>query len=198
MSQEWTDWCEASGSFELVDGKEDSALYAARQCISAGAGKQKSEGRLSDAHRILAKVLNERGVYEEALSHAKEATVLMPDLAPSYDEQAVALLGLRRNQEAINASKQAIRLSDGKYGIMHFHLGSAYYQTENWQFAKQSYEKAAELMPTSDAAAYNVGLCMQRLTFYLDAASWYEEALRRNPKRTERQQLLDKIAALRR
>jgi tetratricopeptide (TPR) repeat protein len=81
---------------------------------------------------------------------------------------------------------------------MHFHLGSAYYQTENWQFAKQSYEKAAELMPTSDAAAYNVGLCMQRLTFYLDAASWYEEALRRNPKRTERQQLLDKIAALRR
>jgi len=198
MSKLWTDWCEAGGSFELVTGAEDSALYDARQCISGGSGKEKSEGRLSDAHRIIAKLLNQRGVYEEALSHAKEATILTPEDATAYDVQAVALLGLRRNQEAINAAKQAIRLSDGKYGIMHFHLGSAYFEIENWQFAKQSYEKAAELMPTSDAAAYNVALCMQRLGYSVDAITWYQEALRRNPSRTDRQQILDLIAALRR
>jgi len=152
----WTYWCEAAGSFELAPSKEDSTLYTARKCIAVGAGKPKSEGQLSAAHRAVSSVLNDRGVYEEALSHAKEATALESESASAYDQQAVALLGLHRYQEAINAAKQAIRLSDGKYGIMHFHLGSAYFQTENWQFAQQSFEKAAELMPTSDPSAYNV------------------------------------------
>jgi tetratricopeptide (TPR) repeat protein len=62
----WTDWCEAAGSFELASGKEDWTLYTARQCIALGAGKQKSEGQLSEAHRVMSRVLNDRGVYEEA------------------------------------------------------------------------------------------------------------------------------------
>jgi tetratricopeptide (TPR) repeat protein len=131
------------------------------------------------------------------LSHAKEASAINSEYASAYNQQAVALLGLRRNQEAINAAKQAIRLSDGKYGIMHFHLGSAYFETENWPFARQSFEKAAELMPDSDAAAYNVALCLQRLSIYLDAAHWYEEALRRNPNRTDKQDILKLISKLR-
>ena len=166
--------------------------------LAEGSGKPKSETRLSDAHRQVANVLNERGVYEEARSHAKESTVLVPDAAWAYDSQAVALLGLRRFQEAINAGKQAIRLSDGKFGIMHFHLGTAYFETENWQFARQSYEKAAELMPKEDASAYNVALCFQRMGLFIDAARWYEEVLKRNPGRTDRQELLNRIATLRR
>ena len=193
----WTDWCKAAGSFRLAPGKEDWTLYTARKCIALGAGKEKSEGLLSVAHDIVSSVLNDRGVYEE-LSHASEATALNSENASAYDQQAVALLGLHRNQEAINVAKQAIRLSDGKYGFMHFHLGSAYFATENWQFAKQSYEKAAELAPDDDAAAYNVAVCFQRLALYLDSAHWYEEALRRNPKRTDKQDLLNLISILRR
>lgn len=194
----WTDWCEAAGSFEMTPGKEDLILSTARKCIALGTGKQKSEGWLSAAHESISSVLNERGVYEEALSHAKEATALDSEYASAYDQQAVALLGLHRYQEAINAAKQAVRLSDGKYWTMHFHLGSGYFQTENWQFAQQSFEKAAELMPTSDASAYNVALCLQRLGLYLDAAHWYEEVLKRDPNRTDKQEILDRISALRR
>jgi tetratricopeptide (TPR) repeat protein len=193
----WTDWCEASGSFELAPGKEDATLFTARKCIELGVGQQKSEARLSAAHASVARVLNDRGVYEEALSHSKEAAVLDSGNATAYDQQAVALLGLHRNQESINAAKQAIRLSDGKYGIMHFHLGYAYFETENWTFARQSYEKAAALMPSSDSSAYNVALCLQRLNLYLDAAHWYEEALRRNPNRNDKQDILKLIQALR-
>ncbi len=80
---------------------------------------------------------------------------------------------------------------------MHFHLAGAYFETENWQFAKDSYEKAAELMPNEDASAYNVALCFQRMGVYLDAAHWYEEALRRNPQRTDKQDLLNLITSLR-
>jgi S1-C subfamily serine protease len=194
----WSNWCEAAGSFEFAPGRDDDVLFTARKCIEVGAGKQNSETRLSTAHVALAIVLNDRGVYEEALSHAKEATVLNAENPFGYNQQAAALVGLHRYQEAINAGKQAIRLSDGKYGIMHFNLGRAYFQVENWEFAKQSFEKAAELMPSSDAAAYNVGLCLQRLEFFLDAAHWYEEALRRNPNRTDKQDLLNSISVLRR
>lgn len=194
----WTSWCEAAGSFVLAGSKGDSVLFCARKCISDGSGKPNSEARLADAHREVADVLNERGVYEEALSHANESTVLNPEGAWAYDAKAVSLIGLRRFQEAINAAKQAIRLSDGKYGTMHFHLGDAYFETENWQFAKQSYEKAAELMPGEDASAYNVALCYQRLGLFIDAANWYAEVLRRNPTRSDRQELLDRISALRR
>jgi tetratricopeptide (TPR) repeat protein len=193
----WSNWCEAAGSFEAATDREDSTLYTARRCIALGAGKDKAEGKLALAHGAIASVLNDRGVYEEALSHAKEATTLNAEYAYAYDQQAVALLGLHRNQEAINAAKQAIRLSDGKFGVMHFHLGYAYFETENWQFARQSYEKAAELMPNSDAAPYNVALCFQRLGLYLDAARWYEEVLRRNPNRAEKQDILRRISILR-
>ncbi len=56
-----------------------------------------------------------------------------------------------------------------KYGWMHFNLGSAYFSQENWNFASQSFEKAAEQTPTEPAAAYNVAICDQRLGHFGDA-----------------------------
>jgi S1-C subfamily serine protease/tetratricopeptide (TPR) repeat protein len=100
----WTDWCEAADSF-WFGGDQDSVLYDARQCIAKGSGKPQSEQRLALAHREVADVLSKRGVYEESLSHAKESTVLTPEEPWAYDSEAVALIGLRRFQEAINAAK---------------------------------------------------------------------------------------------
>ncbi len=194
----WTNWCEAAGSYALVAGTEDSVLASARKCVSEGAGKKDSEKLLSNAHRQIASVLNQRGVYQDALSHAREASVLDSSSAWAFDAQAEALLKLRRFQEAINASNQAIRLSDGKYSSMHFKLGSAYFEAENWEFARQSYEKSAQLEPKDDAAAYNVALCFVRLGYRGDAARWYEEVLRRNPNHGEKQEILNRIQLLRR
>jgi tetratricopeptide (TPR) repeat protein len=153
---------------------------------------------LSFAHIEIASVLNQRGVYQEALNSAREASVLDPSNAWAFDAQAEALLGLRRFQEAMNASNQAIRLSDGKYSYMHFKLGSAYFELGNYEFARQSYEKAAELNPSDDAAPYNVALCFARLGFNHDAARWYAEVLRRNPNHPEKQEILNRIQVLRR
>ena len=91
----WSDWCEAAGSFALAGSNEDSVLNNARKCLAEGSGKPKSETRLSGAHLEIAQVLNVRGVYEEALSHAKESTVLASDGAWAYEAQGIALLGLR-------------------------------------------------------------------------------------------------------
>ncbi len=132
-----------------------------------------------------------------SISHAKEAIALQGSNAWAYDAMAQALLGLNRPLEAINAAQQAIKLTDGKFALMHFRLGSAYFKTENWRDAEQSYRKAADLDPKEEAAAYNVAICMQRLGFYRDAANWFEEVLRRNPQYKDRADILERIKVLR-
>lgn len=194
----WKNWCHAASQFSLVPGRSDDVLRNARKCIEVGSGKTGSEFELTWAHISVADVLNERAVHEEALSHAREAVALQSSNSWAYAAQANALFALRRFQEAINASKQAIRLSDGKYSSMHFRLGTSYFETENWEFARQSFEQAAALDPKDTAAPYNVALCLIRLRFYGDAARWYEEVLRRDPNHRERQDLLMRIEALRR
>jgi tetratricopeptide (TPR) repeat protein len=191
----YTNWCDAARMYSMVP-QPDSILSSARSCITGGTGKDKSEGYLAIAHRQIADVLCDRGVYEEALSHAKEATVLDSSYSWAYASMADALYGLRRFQETVNAEKEAIRLSDGKYASMHFRLGNAYFATENWEFARQSFEKAAELAPKDPASAYNVGLCLQRLGLNMDAAHWFEEVLRRDPNWSDRDDLLNKIRIL--
>ncbi len=193
----WRDWCSAAG-LRTPGVRQEEVLNDARECISLGTGKPGSEATAAVAHEAIADTLNGRGVYDEALTHATEAVSLNTEYSQAYYDEAVALRGLHRTEEAINAAKQAIRLSDGKFGFMHFILGLAYFDAENWQFAEQSFEKAAELDPKNDAAAYNVALCMIHLGYDLDAAHWFEETLRRNPNRSDRADLLRRIAALRR
>lgn len=195
----WTNWCEAAGSYDsALEDNDDAVLLTSRKCISEGTGKKDSEARIADAHRMIAKILNKRGVYQEALSHARDATVLDSTNPWAFYYQAQALLGLRRFNESINASTQAIRLSDGKYATMHFNLGAAYFEVGNWEFARQSYEKAAQLNSTDSTAPYNVALCLGRLGYYRDAASWYEEVLRRNPSHPKKNDILSMIQLYRR
>lgn len=193
----WQNWCKAARVFAGSSTNNDDALACARKCIAEGEGKKGSETHLGSAHSSIAGVLNSRGVHQEALGHAREATVLRPSDPFAFKDLAEALIGLRRFQEAINASIQAIRLSDGKYSYMHFSLGSAYFETENWELAKQSYEKAAQLDPKDTAAPYNVALCLSRLRYYRDAAKWLEEVLRRDPNHRDRQEILRRIQVLR-
>jgi tetratricopeptide (TPR) repeat protein len=192
----WTNWCEAAKSFSRAQDQPDAVLASARECIKAGTGLKDSEESLANAHLNISWVLNKRGVFAEALSHAREASNLDPSDPFSLDAQADALFGLRRFQEAINASTQAIRLSDGKYAWMHFRQGSSYFEVENWNFAKQSFEKASQLDPSDTDAPYNVALCYGRLGYRADAAKWFQEVLRRNPNHPERADIQRRISAL--
>ncbi len=189
------DLCMAGSMYDL-SSEPDSALAAYRKCIDGLTGTTGQETLLAQAHASIASTLNDRGVYTEALSHAKEATVLDPSYAFAFATEADALNNLQRFDEAINASKEALRLSDGKYAWMHFTLGTSYFHTENWQLAEKSFEKAADLNPKDDAAPFNVALCYGRLGYYTDAAHWYEEVLRRNPNRTDSAELRQRIQTL--
>jgi tetratricopeptide (TPR) repeat protein len=194
---DWTNLCLAANSYSVSDDdKKDAALSAARQCIAAGTGKEKSDVPIASAHFVIAQILNSRGVFAEALTHAREAADLDSSNAWSFQAEAEALVGLRRFAEAITAGDQAIRLSDGKYSLMHFTLGSAYFEEQNWEFARQSYQKAAELDPTDTAAPYNVALCMVHLGYRSDAVKWFNEVLRRDPQYTDRAEIRRRISTL--
>ena len=95
---------------------------------------------------------------------------------------------MKRTQDNINASNQALRLSDGKYAS----------DLENWELSKQSYEKAAQMDIKDFAPPYNAALCFDHLGYFNDAANWFEEVLRRNPNHPEKREILNKIEALRR
>jgi tetratricopeptide (TPR) repeat protein len=193
---DYAQWCSAALNYDFTS-QDDLTLSSARACIEGGTGKQDVNVKLSVAHGEIAAILNKRGVYIEALNHAKEATVLNPTNAFPYDDMSEALIGLRRFEEAVNASQQAIRLSDGKYAFMHFRLGQAYFDLENWEFARQSYEKATELDPSDASSAYNLALCLGHLKYYLDEAKWFEEYLRRNPNASDKSDVLARIRVLR-
>jgi tetratricopeptide (TPR) repeat protein len=192
----YTYWCSAA-TFYSVASENDLALSSARECIELGIGKEGSDSYLATAHEEIAEILNDRAVYYEGLSHSKEATVLAPKDPFGFDSMSVALRGLHRPQEAIVAAQHAIVLSDGKYGSMHFHLAAAYFDIENWESARESYQKSAELDLQDSASAYNMAACYQRQGNWLEAAHWYEEYLRRAPNASDRAEVLDRIRTFR-
>jgi S1-C subfamily serine protease/Tfp pilus assembly protein PilF len=188
--------CEAGNSYWIGDN-EDAALAALRRCIAVGSTQQDVEIQLASAHSLMSSILFDRGVYDQSIAAAKQAIALHADSPWAYLNLSRSLNTVGRHSEAVAAAESAIRLSDGKFATMHFALGAAYFDSENWARAALAFEKAAELEPKDWAAAYNVALCMQRQYFRLDAARWFEEVLRRKPDHPEREDLLRRIRVLR-
>jgi tetratricopeptide (TPR) repeat protein len=186
--------CEAAASYFYADDL-DAALPLTRRCVGLASMKN-ATARLVTAHRLLADMLEERGVYEEAANHARQAISLSPENALAHHALARALLRQRRFTEAISSAKAAIRLSDGKYARMHFTLGNAHFSLEQWPEAVQAFLKAAEQDPTDWAAAYNVAASYYNSDYDSEALRWYREALQRNPNSPRKDQILSMIQRL--
>lgn len=188
--------CEAARQYWAAQ-QLDAHLSAARACLEFGSSVTNADDTLELTHRLLADTLNRRGVYEEALAHAKNALAITSDDGWASYQLAVALEKLGRHQEALVAAKAAIRSTDGKHSSFHFLVGSINFDLQNWEQARLSFQKAAEMAPTDTAAPYNISLCFQRQGYSHDAALWLEEVLRRDPNHPERADLLRRISQLR-
>ena len=177
---------------------DDAALRAARRGIASGAKERGSENEVATMHVLIAIVLNNRGVYDEAIDAARQAITLDPERGRAYEELAEGLLGAQRPAEAETAAKRAVALADGNSGDAHFHLGAAYFDQKKYALAVQSFEQASRLKPKDSGSAYNAGLASERDGFYVDAIRWYEEALRRNPQMKGAAETRARIERLRR
>lgn len=197
LSGSFRDWCEAGGSFRSGD-QLDAALASYRTCLQKGANQSGAEKQLGDAHADMAFIFVERGVYEQAIVEAREAIALVPEDGWAYYQLARAQSNLQRHSEAVQSALAAIRLTDGRYAVMHFQLGASYFDLKQWEKAEIAFEKSAEMRPDDSASTYNIALCLAKLGMYSDAARWFEETLRRQPNHPEKADIQRRIAALRR
>jgi len=190
--------CEA-GRMWVLGKAPDKALDALRTCLDAySLATYVDTSEVAAAHGLVASILNDRNVFSQAEVHARQARNLAPNDPWAALELSRSFEGEQRPTEAAAAAEEAIRLSDGRYGSMHFQAGSAYFDLQDWSRCATAFQKAAELSPKDDAAAYNTGLCLAKQGYYLDAARWMEQALARNPNRTDRADIQRRIAIWRR
>lgn len=187
--------CDAGKNYWSAD-EFDKSLAAHRECITKATGIEGSKDYIQLAHRLMAEILKNRNVFDQAEIHARQAIQLQPEDAFAYLYLAASLEGQQRPSEAVVAARAAVRLSDGKYSSMHFALGSALFDLKQYTEAAQAFQKAAELSPNESGSTYNVALCYYNLKFYKDAVRWYRETLRRNPNHPDKDEIARIISAL--
>lgn len=182
------DYCYAAGShFAQSPIDEDGILRDGEACVDASAqNTDKTTDKyfteeLPFVHDFMALVLENRGVYDAALEHAKEAIRLKPDYAGAMDIQATIYYDTQRFSECESVEKEAVRVSDGKYPYMQFRLGTCYFAEGNWAMAENSFRIAANSDKTDAASAFNLALSLSRQGMDSDAQVWFREALKRNP-----------------
>jgi tetratricopeptide (TPR) repeat protein len=192
------DYCYATPAAILMANQGDRVLTDGRKCVDASVkantnNEQHFKKQLPIVYRDMAEILEQRGVYQQALEYIKESLSATPDDPYSLDTEADIFSGLGRNSECIAASTAAIRASDGKYPWMQFRLGNCYFATEDWAKAEASFRMAAQDDKTDAASAFNLGLSLQRQGYNGDAQQWFREALNRKPNDELRAKILHAI-----
>jgi tetratricopeptide (TPR) repeat protein len=178
-------WIDAGITHYYADNN-DTALSYLRKGIEVNAAKKNYEDVLANAHYHIALILQDRRVLDEALTHAREATVLDPKDAWHQKVAADILAELKRPSEALPFAKRAISLSDGKFATMHFTLGGIAFDLADWDQATQEFQLAANMNATDWSAAFNAGLSLERAYRNTSAVEWYLKALSRNPPAEKR------------
>ena len=180
------DYCYASDLAALQQGYQDMVLTDGRKCIDASIASTSDNDHyfkqtLPTVYWHMADILEQRGVFQQALDYIKDSLSAVPDDAFALDTEADILSSLNRNSECIAAETAAIRASDGKYSWMQFRLGTCYFAAEDWINATTSFRLAAQADKTNAAATFDLGLSLERQGYTGDAQQWFHEALSRKP-----------------
>lgn len=189
------DYCYASTAAILMPNQGDRVLADGRKCVEASVkantyNEKYFKSKLPLVYRGMADILEQRGVYQQALEYVKESLSADPEDPFSLDTEADILYSLGRSSECIAASTAAVRASDGKYSWMQFRLGTCYFASEDWTHAETSFRLAAQADKADAASAFNLGLSLQRQGYGSDAQVWFREALNRKPNNELRGKIL--------
>ena len=195
-----SDFCYAAVDRNLqTPPDKDTVMSDGRKCVDASVRNTDKERQKQFDHmtpqvyRVMADVLESRGVYDQALQYVKEALASRPDDAFALDSEAKIFEDLQRYSECISAAQAAVRVSDGKYGFTQFRLGNCYFDTENWVQAANSFRSAAEADKSDPVSAFNLALSLSRQGYSVDANEWFREALHRNPDSELRAKILNAL-----
>jgi tetratricopeptide (TPR) repeat protein len=132
------------------------------------------------AHNNLAAVLEDRGDYDDAISHLQEAIRIKPYDAPAIFNLGLAFYSTGRYDDAIEHYQQALRLDPNNPDI-YCNIGNALFMKGQLDDAANQYQQAIRLSPSDAQAYYDLGKVYETKNDFTDAISEYHEAIRVNP-----------------
>ena len=176
----------ARNYFDAPGDNSEKILSEGRKCIDAYARygsppEVNLNGLVGVVHLEMATVLNDRGVYTQALNLAQQGMTVDPTETDLLYQQARALQKLGRAKECISAAQQAVVASNGGIARYHLQLGSCHFDAGNWNAAEASLRTAAERDKTDAAPAYKPAQTLKKQGNSAEAKVWFQEALNRHP-----------------
>ena len=132
------------------------------------------------AHKNLASVLHEKGLYEEAIPLAKQAIQIVPEFPDAYLVLGNCYFMTRRYADAETAYRKTIALVPG-HASAYLNLGAAYYVTGYFSEALAMFNRAIELDPSLDLAWFNRIHTLVAFGYVEQAESAYQQAILRFP-----------------
>jgi Flp pilus assembly protein TadD len=132
------------------------------------------------AHNNLAAALEDRGDYDDAISHLQEAVRIKPYDAPAIFNLGLAYYSIGRYDDAIGQFQAALRLDPNNPDI-YLNWGNAFFMKRQLDDAANQYQKAINLSPNDAQAWYDLGKVFQTKNDPADAIDKYREAIRLNP-----------------
>jgi protein O-mannosyl-transferase len=132
------------------------------------------------AHNYMGTFLEDRGRYDEALEHYREAIRLKPDYAEAHTNLGAGLARKGDDAGAIAEYDEALRLKPGD-AAAHVNLGLLLQSQGRLDEAISHYHEALLLKPDSAEAHSNLGSALAGKGQLDEAISQYTEALRLKP-----------------
>jgi tetratricopeptide (TPR) repeat protein len=147
------------------------AITAYKQCYE-------NNNNNSDACYNLGYIYNGREEYNNALEWLNKANKIKESV-DVYNEIGFAYYKLKKNDEAINAYKSALKINE-KNGTAYKGIGDVYrrnYSPAKTEEAMESYLKAIENNPKSAGSHFGLGWCYNEKQNYEDAITMLRKSL---------------------
>ena len=133
-----------------------------------------------EAWKLLARVREQQGNYEQALAAYDQSLVLDPNDDESHDGRGIALRRMGRADEALAAYEQALALSPGNANT-HQHRGIALERLGRTEEALAAFEQALALNPAHEQAQRDRAGALVTLRRHEEALAAYDQALALQP-----------------
>ncbi len=135
------------------------------------------------AHFWLARCLEAEGDFEPACRHYGEAITFEPSLE-AYQRQAALLIRSKKDAEAAEVMERALRIAvqNNVRFELHKAAGNCWLRASKPEAARDHYEQALKIEPTSDAVLANLGALHLKAGRTAEARQKFDAALAINAK----------------
>jgi Flp pilus assembly protein TadD len=124
--------------------------------------------------------LLEKKKYKEAAGALRQATAMAPDNTDAYNMLAQAYQKLGKNDDAIKAYANSLRLDDSQ-STVHTNLANLYIDQKKYTEAQKSLKAASRADSTDPVPHYTLGLLLQQLEKPKEAEAEFRQTVRLAP-----------------